>query len=131
MSGILRNELRRLFVNDQDWIIFLCREGRRRITHMETRKKGISLFESIRIIERGIRRSVRIILAKRMYDSIFSDIYTSLEWFLPSNSYKYFSLCTLFHIIRHGKVPFLNSVVIFNSDRASHCTRSVHDRFFF
>jgi hypothetical protein len=121
MSGILRNELRRLFVNDRDWIIFLCREGRRRITHMETRKKGISLFESIRIIERGIRRSARIILAKRKYDSIFSDIYTSLA----------FSLCTLFHIIRHGKVPFLNSVVIFNSDRASHCTRSVHDRFFF
>jgi hypothetical protein len=88
---------------------------------------GSASKHSISIIDRCIRRSARIILSKSKYDRILSDIYSNIAWFLPSDSYKYFSLCTLFHIIRHGKVPFFNSIVIFNSDRASHRTRSIHD----
>jgi hypothetical protein len=74
-----------------------------------------------------IRRSAQIILSKSKYDRILSDIFTDLARFLPSDSYKFTALWALFHIIRHGKVPFFNSIVMFDSDRASHCTGSIHD----
>jgi hypothetical protein len=87
---------------------------------------GSASRSSIQIIERSIRRSARVILLKCKYDSILADIYSYLNWFMPTDNYKYFSLCNLFNIQRYNNFQYFDSVIVLNSDRACHSTRSTN-----
>jgi hypothetical protein len=46
---------------------------------------------------------------------------------MPTDNYKYFSLCNLFNILRYNNVPYLYRVIVSNSDRACHSTRSTNN----
>jgi hypothetical protein len=46
---------------------------------------------------------------------------------MPTDNYKYFSRCNLFNILRYNNVPHFDRVILLNSDRACHSTRSTNN----
>jgi hypothetical protein len=67
-----------------------------------------------------------VILSKDKYNRILANIYYYLNWFMPTDNCKYFSLCNLFNILRYNNVPYFDSVIVLNSDRACHSTSSTN-----
>jgi hypothetical protein len=53
---------------------------------------GDASKSNIRIIDRCIRSSARVLLSKSKYDRTLSDIYEHLQWLLPADSHICFSL---------------------------------------
>jgi hypothetical protein len=45
---------------------------------------------------------------------------------MPTDNNKYFSLCNLSNILRYNNVPYFDRVIVLNSDRACHSTRSTN-----
>jgi hypothetical protein len=88
---------------------------------------GNSCKENIRIVERCLRSSARILMSKRKHDCILKDIYENLSWLMPSVSHKYFSLCLIYKILKLECIPNFRCILSPNLGLASHDTRGYNN----
>jgi len=88
---------------------------------------GTASKSSLKIIEKNIRTSARIILGKRKYDPIKDDIYGRLGWFLPKDSYDYSALCLIFKITKTEEIPYFRNTLKYRHEIHSHQTRNKGD----
>jgi hypothetical protein len=88
---------------------------------------GNSGKENIRIVERCLRSSARILMSKRKHDRVLKDLYGNLGWLMPSDSHKYFSLCLIYKILKLECIPYFRGVLSPNLGLASHDTRAYNN----
>jgi hypothetical protein len=83
---------------------------------------GTASKENTKIVEKCIRSSARFLLSQNRSDRVLRDIYENLGWLTPTDSHKYFSLCTLYKILRLKCIPFFNNYLRPNLGLDSHDT---------
>jgi hypothetical protein len=88
---------------------------------------GNSSKENIRMVERCLRSSARIIMSKRKHDRVLKDNYENVNWLMPSDSHKHFSLCLIYKILKLNCIPYFCGVLSPNLGLASHDTRAYNN----
>ena len=88
---------------------------------------GTSSKKNLKILERNIRGTARLLLKRRKYDKVKFDMYDKLNWFLPYDSYLYKSLCLIYQILNHASAPYFNGINVY----ISNITRNKFGRYSF
>ena len=88
---------------------------------------GSATKTSLKLVERNLRFSARKILGKKKFDPIKFEIYETLNWLLPSDSYAYSALCFIFHNTVNKRFPYFQNLIKYRHEIHSHQTRNKNE----
>lgn len=84
---------------------------------------GVASQRNLIVAERVIRSLARLVLRKRKFDPVSSDIKLDLNWLFPKDMSIFRTLCIMYKIVKLNNVPFFDGYFCKLSEFHNHMTR--------
>jgi hypothetical protein len=90
---------------------------------------GVTSKQNLCIAEKVIRSLARLVLNKRKYDPVASDIKLDLKWLFPQEMSEFRSLCNMFKIVKFNNVPYFSDYFSKINNVHEHSTRTCNNNY--